>query len=65
MRETPRQRSGKADESTTRRGFLGTAGAAAIASGFTILSPEARGVNDRIGIGFIGTGGRVRHTWIS
>ena len=28
--------------------------------GFTILSAEAKGANDRIGVGFIGTGGRAQ-----
>jgi Oxidoreductase family, NAD-binding Rossmann fold len=60
MRETPRQMTGEDGAGTTRRDFLGTAGAAALVPGFTILSPEARGANDRIGIGFIGTGGRAQ-----
>jgi predicted dehydrogenase len=60
MRETPRQTTGEEGAGTTRRDFLGTAGAAALVPGFTILSPEARGANDRIGIGFIGTGGRAQ-----
>src|SRR5271157_1611295 len=60
MRETPRQMTRKEGAGTTRRDFLGTAGAAALVPGFTILSPEARGANDRIGIGFIATGGRAQ-----
>src|SRR5208283_3769440 len=62
MRERQRQaQSGRGDAaSTSRRGFLGTAGAASLLPGFTILSPNARGANDRIGIGFIGTGGRAQ-----
>jgi len=47
----------------TRRHFLRTAGAAAGATAafaptFSILAQEAKGANDRIGVGFIGTGGR-------
>ncbi len=49
---------------TNRRHFLRTSGvaasAAALAPGFTILAQEAKGANDRIGIGFIGTGGRAQ-----
>ncbi len=60
MRETPRQMTGEDGAGTTQRDFLGTAGAAALVPGFTILSPEARGANNRIGIGFIGTGGRAQ-----
>jgi predicted dehydrogenase len=48
---------------TTRRGFLRTAGAAAgaamFAPQFSILAEEAKGANDRIGVGFIGTGSRA------
>ena len=65
MRETPRQTTGEAVADTTRRDFLGSAGAVALVPGFTILSPEARGANDRIGIGFIGTGGRAQRIWTS
>ena len=60
MRETPRQMTGAAGAGTTRRDFLGAAGAAAVVPGITILSAEARGANDRIGVGFIGTGGRAQ-----
>ncbi|MGC8640774.1 MAG: Gfo/Idh/MocA family protein [Isosphaeraceae bacterium] len=60
MREKPEQSAGDDANGTTRRGFLNTAGAAAVAAGFTILSAEAKGANDRLGIGFIGTGGRAQ-----
>ncbi len=60
MRETPRPGTDQSSAGTSRRGFLGAAGAAAAIPGFTILSAEARGANDRIGIGFIGTGGRAQ-----
>jgi len=48
----------------TRRGFLRTAAAtvgaaAAFAPKFSILAQEAKGANQRIGVGFIGTGGRA------
>lgn len=47
----------------TRRVFLRTATAAAslaaAAAPFTILSERAKGANERIGVGFIGTGGRA------
>jgi predicted dehydrogenase len=43
-----------------RRGFLQAAGAVAGASAFTIMAGSARGANDRIGVGFIGTGGRAQ-----
>jgi len=48
----------------TRRGFLRTAAAtagaaAAFAPKFSILAQEAKGANERIGVGFIGTGGRA------
>ena len=49
---------------TDRRNFLRTttaaAGTAALTRSFTILPAEARGANDRIGVGFIGTGGRAQ-----
>jgi predicted dehydrogenase len=49
---------------TNRRSFLKTttaaAGTAALARGFTILPAEARAANDRVGVGFIGTGGRAQ-----
>jgi len=49
----------------TRRTFLRTAGAAAGVAGafapnFSILAQEAKGANERIGVGFIGTGGRCQ-----
>jgi predicted dehydrogenase len=48
---------------TTRRTFLqataGATAAAAFAPQFQILADEAKGANERIGIGFIGTGGRA------
>ena len=49
---------------TTRRRFLqttagATATAAAFAPRFDILADEAKGANERIGVGFIGTGGRA------
>ena len=48
----------------TRRSFLcsaaAAAGAAAIAPTFHILAAEARGANERVGVGFIGVGGRAR-----
>jgi len=36
------------------------AGAAALAPKLTVLAQEAKGANQRLGIGFIGTGGRAR-----
>lgn len=54
----------KADRNANRRAFLraagATAGAAAFAQPFTIMAAEARGANERIGVGFIGTGGRAQ-----
>ncbi len=48
---------------TTRRSFLRTTAAAGAAAAaipeFSILAQEAKGANDRIGVGFIGTGGRA------
>jgi len=49
--------------SSSRRTFLKTAAAAgsmAAGSTFTVLADDARGANDRIGVGFIGTGGRCQ-----
>ena len=46
----------------SRRNFLRTAaaaGAAAFAPKFHVMAAEARGANDRIGVGFIGVGGRA------
>jgi predicted dehydrogenase len=60
MRESPRQTASGDAKGPTRRGFIGTSGAGALATGFAILSAEAKGANDRIGIGFIGTGGRAQ-----
>jgi len=51
----------KKNTPTTRRAFLkaGALTAAAVAvPQFTILPANAQGANDRIGVGFIGTGGR-------
>ena len=49
---------------TSRRKFLRTAGAAAGAAAFSprihALGQQAKGANGRIGIGFIGTGGRAQ-----
>ncbi|MFV2067999.1 MAG: Gfo/Idh/MocA family protein [Pirellulales bacterium] len=49
---------------SNRRTFLQTAstaaGLAAAAPAFSVLGQEARGANDRIGVGFIGTGGRCQ-----
>jgi predicted dehydrogenase len=50
-------------KSTTRRDFLRTAAATAAAASvfqpkFTIAADSAKGANERIGVGFIGTGGR-------
>ena len=45
---------------TSRRTFLQSTGAAAaLAPAFTVLAGGARGANDRIGVGFIGAGGRA------
>jgi len=48
---------------TSRRSFLqsagAAAGAAALAPKLTILAQEAKGAGERIGVGFIGTGGRA------
>ena len=49
-----------------RRQFLQAAGAAAslaatgIAAPATIMAQEAKGANERIGVGFIGVGGRCQ-----
>jgi predicted dehydrogenase len=52
----------KTNESSSRRAFLKSATvagtAAALAPRFQILADDARGANERIGVGFIGTGGR-------
>ncbi len=52
-------------EKTNRRDFLrtglaGAAGAAAIGSNLTIMAQEAKGANERLGVGFIGVGGRCQ-----
>jgi predicted dehydrogenase len=48
----------------TRRGFLrasaATTGMAAASHGLTILAAESKGINDRPGVGFVGTGGRCQ-----
>ncbi|MBN1853678.1 MAG: Gfo/Idh/MocA family oxidoreductase [Pirellulales bacterium] len=48
----------------SRRAFLrtaaATAGAVAFAPSFHILAAESRGANERIGVGFIGVGGRAQ-----
>src|SRR5215470_3334306 len=47
--------------SAYRRTFLQATGAAtAFLPGFTVLASGARGANGRIGVGFIGTGGRAQ-----
>ncbi|MGM0486618.1 MAG: Gfo/Idh/MocA family protein [Planctomycetota bacterium] len=46
----------------TRRGFLRVAaatGAVALTPQFHVLGQDAKGANERIGVGFIGTGGRA------
>jgi len=50
---------------TSRRAFLRAAGtaagtAAAFSPSFSILAQEAKGANERLGVGFIGTGGRCQ-----
>jgi len=50
---------------SNRRSFLQTAAVAATAAGvfqpkFTIADEGSKGANDRIGVGFIGTGGRAQ-----
>ena len=58
--------SDKQQSGTTRRDFLQTtagataAAAATFAPRFHIVAAEAKGANERIGVGFIGTGGRSR-----
>lgn len=50
-------------QDTDRRSFLKTAAATAGASfavGQTVLAEEAKGANERLGVGFIGTGGRCQ-----
>ncbi|MFH1266528.1 MAG: Gfo/Idh/MocA family oxidoreductase [Planctomycetota bacterium] len=52
-----------ASKATSRRDFLNTAAAAAAAAAvfrptFTIAAASAKGANERIGVGFIGTGNR-------
>ena len=50
-------------QGNTRRSFLRTAAATGAAAAFVpkfdILAQEAKGANERIGVGFIGTGGRA------
>jgi predicted dehydrogenase len=56
-----RKQSDKTRE-TTRRGFLQAAAAGAAASSlysFTLADARAKGANERLGVGFIGTGGRA------
>ena len=54
-----RQPSGRSSKvGSTRRGFL--AAAAVAAPGFTVLAEGVKGANDRIGVGFIGVGGRCQ-----
>ncbi|NQT39516.1 MAG: Gfo/Idh/MocA family oxidoreductase [Planctomycetes bacterium] len=43
-----------------RTGLAGAAGAAAIGSNLTIMAQEAKGANERLGVGFIGVGGRCQ-----
>lgn len=55
----------KISEATSRRGFLkATAATAAAASvlrpAFTIAAESSKGANERIGVGFIGAGGRAQ-----
>ncbi|MCL2304446.1 MAG: Gfo/Idh/MocA family oxidoreductase [Planctomycetaceae bacterium] len=54
----------KKNTQTTRRAFLKTGALTAAAAytipQFTVLPAKAQGANDRIGVGFIGTGGRCR-----
>jgi predicted dehydrogenase len=56
----PNEQTGRDCQGSNRRGFLRAAGAATLAPGLTVLAPGARGANDRIGVGFIGTGGRAQ-----
>jgi len=58
-------KSAKRRERPHRRDFLRTAGAAAavvpfIAPRVTVLGQEVRGANERIGVGFVGVGGRCQ-----
>lgn len=51
-------------EKTTRREFLGAAAAGAAAASHTAFAPQiarAQNANDRLGIGFIGVGGRGQY----
>ena len=63
MRRSTKQESNDTG-GTTRRSFLRTAGAvagaAALAPSVTVLADEAKGANERVGVGFIGVGGRCR-----
>ncbi len=62
------QKKSTPSKTATRREFLRTAAASAAAaatipSTFTIAAESAKGANERIGVGFIGTGGRwTAHT---
>ncbi len=62
--ETNEQTGGRNRTDTSRRDFLASTGiaasAATIGPAFTILGQQVRGANERIGIGFIGTGGRAQ-----
>lgn len=58
------QTSTAAGKGTTRRTFLGAASVAAataaVSAPFTVLADKARGANERLGVGFIGAGGRAQ-----
>ncbi len=62
--EVPDDSSKGDNRRTSRRSFLrNTAAATGVVAAsvpFTILADQAQGANDRIGIGFIGTGGRAQ-----
>jgi len=54
----------RTEHGANRRGFLGAtglaAGAATLGPSFMVLGGNVRGANDRVGVGFIGTGGRAQ-----
>ncbi len=52
--------SGLSQSGSSRRGFLRTAGAAAVSPRLRAMAQQVKGANSRIGIGFIGTGGRAQ-----
>jgi predicted dehydrogenase len=61
---TKQQSPASSPRDPSRRGFLRAAASAGVASAiapsWTIMAQEARGANERLGVGFIGVGGRAQ-----